>query len=465
MVPGLNYKFKTKPYRHQAKALKKMIFMRGGGLFMEMGTGKSKVAIDFICAMHLKTGVELAVIICPKSVMPVWKMEIKKHAPEWIRERIKWVVLNYDRLADREVEHEDGSTTLYEGKKHVLMQHLEAKKSILICDESHLLKTPSAERSKSAYHMSKRADYTMLLTGTPLTKNPIDLYQQFKILNEDIFGTNKSHFEKQYCVFGGYENYKLLRYINLDKLKERAKPWIFQIKKKDCLDLPSRTDEIVPVKLTGDNKRLYEEMAENGIVEVQGKKFDTEIFLTRILRCQQLSSGFISEKKQIYEVGDDKERQLEAMLKDMKSQDRDKIVIFCQFTHDIKRCALVAKRVGYKYLLFHGGTTDRERERHLVKFDETKEPTIFITQIAAGSLGISLTAASEAIFYSHTNNFAQFAQAKDRLHRIGQHWPVTYYHLIAPGVDQAIWMANKAKKNVADLLLTNPKLLMEEGYK
>lgn len=473
-VAGLSYKFKTKPYRHQVKALKKMILRRGGGLFMEMGTGKSKVAIDFACAMHLKEGVTRVVIVCPKSVTSVWKLEIPKHAPTHIRTKIQWIIINYDKLSDREVTFDNGETRFYKGKKHILKRFLEGLtgreecrkgKSILIGDEGHLLKTPSSERSKAVWQMRKAADMYLHLTGTDLTKDVRDEYNQFKIINETIFGTNKAHFEKQFCVYGGYGNYTLLRYINLDKFKEIATPWVYRAKKDQCLDLPSRTDVIVPVRFTGDNKRLYGQMAADGLIEIEGKEYDTEIILTRILRCQQLSSGFITnDHKKPVVVGHDKERKLDALLKDMQSQERKKVVIFCQFIHDVKVCAKIAKKQGYNYLLFHGGTSEAEREQALVEFDETDEPTIFITQIAAGSLGISLTAASEAIFYSHTNNFAQFAQAKDRLHRIGQHHPVTYYHFIAPGVDQAIWLANKTKKNVADLLMTKPHLLMEEGY-
>jgi SNF2 family DNA or RNA helicase len=461
-TPGLKYKFKTKPFRHQAKALKKMILKRGGFLSMEMGTGKSKVAIDFCCAMHLKAGVQHVVIVCPKSVVPVWRVEIRKHAPTKIRKKIKWVILNYDKLPDIERFVND-ETFIYEGKKHVLKKFLAQEKSVLICDESHLLKTPSSRRAVAVYSMRKATDYVLMLTGTPVTKNPLDLYQQFKILNDTILGTNFNHYKKQYCVYGGYGNYQLLRYINLPRLKRTVKPWVFNAKKDDCLDLPSRTDQIVPVKLTGKAQELYEEMSSEGMVELEGEEIDTEIVLTRILRLQQIGSGYLprADGKGIRRFNNPKLDQFKADLADFQSQEIGKFVTFCQFIPDLKATAQAAKEAGYRVILFHGDVSINDRERRLALFDETDEPTAFISQIDAGSMGISLTAASEAIFFSHTRKYATFAQTKDRLHRIGQHHPVTYRHYIA-GVDQAIWIANRMKKDVADLLLTHPELLMQK---
>lgn len=459
---GLKYRFKTKPFRHQAKALKKMILKRGGFLSMEMGTGKSKVAIDFCCAMHLKTGVTHVVICCPKSVIPVWRVEIRKHAPEKIRKKIRWVIINYDKLPD--IERFVGDETfIYEGKKHVLKKFLAQEKSVLICDESHLLKTPSSRRAVAVYSMRQAANYVLMLTGTPVTKNPLDLYQQFKILNDTILGTNFNHFKKQYVVYGGYGNYQLLRYINLPRLKRSVKPWVFNAKKDDCLDLPSRTDQIVPVKLTGKAQELYEEMSAEGMVELEGEEIDTEIVLTRILRLQQIGSGYLprADGKGIRRFNSPKADQFKADLADFNSQDIKKFVVFCQFIPDLKTCSALAKEAGYNILLFHGDVSINDRERRLALFDETDEPTAFISQIDAGSMGISLTAASEAIFFSHTRKYATQAQTKDRLHRIGQHHPVTYRNYIA-GVDQAIWIANRMKKDVADLLLTRPELLMQK---
>lgn len=464
-VRGLKYTFKTRPYRHQVKALKKLIFQRGGGLFMEMGTGKTKVAIDFACAMHLKTGVDRVVIVCPKSVMGVWKLEIKKHAPEKTRKTVRWIIINYDQLADRTVPHKDGKTeTTYVGRMHVLKKFLGAGKSILIADESHLMKKPSAQRSKAMYTMGKEADHRLILTGTPLTKNVIDLYQQFKFLDERIFGTNKGEFERRYCVFGGYGNYKLLRYINLDDLKRKAKPHVFQVKKKDCLDLPARTDQVVPVRLTGEAKRLYMEMASDGLATIAGHEVEADLPITKVLRLQQIASGFLKVEGEVVQFGFDKARQLEGDLTQFQEQDITKGVIFAQFIPDLKLCAEIARKFGFKPILFHGDVSATDRELRLCEFDETDEPCMFVAQNDAGSMGISLTAASNAIHYSQTRKYATDVQTKGRLHRIGQHHPVNHRFYITPGVDQAIWIANRTKRNVADLVLTRPELLMQEGY-
>lgn len=460
-IKGLRYKFKTRPYLHQVKALKKLIMRRGGALFCEMGTGKTKVALDFCGAMNIKSGVERVVICCPKSVIGVWKLEIKKHVPDKIRAKIRFVVINYDQLADREVKDD-----LYLGRVHVLKKFLEGAPSILILDESHLIKKPSAKRSKAAYTLSKAATMKVLLTGTKLTKDVLDLYQQFKCLDETIFGSNFRHFKSRYCVFGGYGNYQLLRYINLPELKDKAKPWTFQVKLDDCLDLPARTDQIVPVKLTGETKKIYKAMLKEGLVTLpSGEEVEADIILTKILRLQQISSGYLKTEAGLEVFGQDKRRQLEADVQQFKEQEIKKFVVFAQFIPDLRVCAEVVKALGYKPILFHGDVSTSDRELRLCEFDETDQPCAFVSQNDAGSMGISLTAAQHAIHYSHTRKYASDAQLKGRLRRIGQHHPTVHRHYVAPGVDQVIMLGNKIKKNTDELILHRPELLMQEGYK
>ena len=141
-------------------------------------------------------------------------------------------------------------------------------------------------------------------------------------------------------------------------------------------------------------------------------------------------------------------------------QDRTKVVIFCRFIAELKHVATIAEEVGYEPLMFYGKTSQTNRDQRLAQFEETEKPTVMCIQTATGSLGISLVAASEAIFYSHGYDYAEFAQACDRLHRIGQKRKVTYYHLVAEDtIDEAVWMALRTKRNVADVVLKHVELL------
>jgi SNF2 family DNA or RNA helicase len=429
---------------------------------MEMGTGKSKVAIDFCCAMHLKAGVKRVVIVCPKSVIGVWRLEIRKHEPAFAKGRIQWLIVNYDKLADRTVVQGDEEWE-YEGAAHKL---IDWEPDVLIADESHLMKRASAKRSRAMYRMGKAAKFRLILTGTPVAKNPLDLYSQFKFLDESVFGNNFNQFKRKYCVFGGYGNYKLLRYINLDDLKKRAERHVFQITKNECLDLPSRTHEIIPVRLDERSREFYEKMRKGTLTKFEGAEVVTPIMLTQLLRLSQMTSGFLNTENGAKRLGEEKQAKLLQVLEDMKSQEREKVVIFCRFKHDLKVSFLAAKQAGYRPMLFHGKTKEAEREQKLVEFEESEDSIAFIAQIATGSLGISLTAASEAIFFSHDYRYDTFVQACDRLHRIGQHSPVSYYHLICQdSIDEVVWMALRAKKDVAELVLRRPVLLMQNGYK
>lgn len=260
-------------------------------------------------------------------------------------------------------------------------------------------------------------------------------------------------------------NNKLLRYINLHELKQKAKPWVFQCKLDDCLDIPARTDQIVPVKLTGKTKSLYREMAQEGLVVLKGEEVEAEIPPTKVLRLQQISSGYLKVDGEPMFFGNDKRKQLEADVKQFSEQEVKKFVVFAQFIPDLQVCAEVAKAGGFKPILFHGGVSTSQRELRLCEFDETDEPVAFIAQNDAGSMSISLTAAQHAIHYSHTRKYASDAQLKGRLRRIGQHHPTIHRHYVAAGVDQLIMLANKTKKNTDELVLRDPKLLMQEGFK
>lgn len=444
----MKYKFRTKPYDHQRLALKKLLKKpHGGGLFMEMGTGKTKVAIDYACAREMKGEIKQVLVLGPLSTLGVWDQEIRKHAPE--NSKLVWKVINYDKARIT----------------HYLQQLLDYCKkapTLLICDEGHKLKNPQSKQSKAAYGISKRCVASLVLTGTPITKHPLDLFGEMRVVDDGILGSSWGIFKKTYAVWGGYGGYQLMKHINLKTLRKRVDPHIFTALKDDCLDLPKRTHEVVPIDLRK-SRRVYEQMARDSVVEFEnGSVAEAPIVLTRLLRLSQCTGGYLrTDDGKYQQVGEEKKEKFDQLIGEFREQERDKIVVFVRFLNELRDCSVVCAEHGYKVLPFYGGVKASARTQRIAQFDETDEPTAFIAQIQAGSLGISLTAASEAIFYSHTYDYAEFAQACDRLHRIGQSRPVTYYHLIARDtVDEAVWLSLKTKRNIAHLVLQRPELLI-----
>ena len=414
---------------------------------MEMGTGKTKVAIDYAAVRHQKGEISQVLVLGPLSTLGVWDSEVRKHCPT---DELKWKVINYDKAR----------------MPFYLQQCMDYIRlggpTLLVCDEAHKLKNPQSKQSKAAYVLSKRCVACLVLTGTPITKHALDLFGELRCVDEGILGTSWGVFKRQYAVWGGYGGYQLIKYMNLKQLRKRVEPHIFQIKKEQCLDLPKRTHEIVPVSLR-ESRHRYESMARNSIVEFEnGKVSDAPIVLTRLLRLSQATGGYLRTDDGRYQnVGTEKRRAFEDLVTEMWEQEVKKIVVFCRFLNEIRDASHVAKDIGYKVLPFYGAVKPRVREQRLIEFDETEKPAAFIAQVSAGSLGISLTAASVAVFYSHTFNYAEFAQACDRLHRIGQRHAVTYYHLIARDtVDELVWLSLKTKRNVAELVMQRPELLV-----
>lgn len=443
----MKYSFKTKPFDHQRLALKKLLKKkRGGGLFMEMGTGKTKVAIDFACCKEIKGEIDQVLVLGPLSTLGVWDAEIRKHAPD--DSELNWKVINYDKARLPHYLDE-------------LRRYCKGKRTLLICDEGHKLKNPQSKQSKAAYVLGKLCVCALVLTGTPITKHPLDLFGELRVVDDSILGNSWGMFKKMYAVWGGYGGYQLIKYMNLKSLRQRADPHIFIANKEDCLDLPKRTHEVVPIDL-GKSRKVYEQMARDSVVEFEsGAVAEAPIVLTRLLRLSQCTGGYLPTDDGKYQsVGDEKKQAFSRLIEEFAEQERNKVVVFVRFLTELRDCSLVCAEHGYKVLPFYGGVSARQRTQRIAEFDETDAPTAFVAQIQAGSLGISLTAAAEAIFYSHTYDYAEFAQACDRLHRIGQTRAVTYYHLIARDtVDEAVWLALKTKRNVANLVLNRPELL------
>lgn len=471
---GLRYRYKTEPYAHQKRALAKIYKLDGtAALFMEMGTGKTKVAIDWAGISALNFKLKRVLVICPASVMGVWRRQIQIHSPipsrvtilsgpsrdrllmidevrKHERGTIDWLVINYEGIWR---ETDDDS---------VQDQLINWLPDLVIADESHRLKSPTSRQSKAAGEIAKHVRSRLILTGSPITKSPLDLYGQFRFLHRTISDQSWYKFRNRYAIWGGFGKYQIKGYKNLAELIQKTREVSFRIKKEQCLDLPEKVFLDVPVTLSPEARKIYWTMARNMIVEIENTQATAAIVLVKLLRLSQITSGFIKDiEGQIRVFDDSKLQTCLDLLQDVLEND-EKVVIFVRFRKDISRLALAIHARFKKAPLILSGSVPIDRRDSIVQeFHENPRKKIFIAQIQAGSLGIDLTPASVAIFYSLDYNYANYVQATDRLHRIGQTRKVTYYHLLAERtIDNVVLTVLREKGNLAEAIIHNPGALL-----
>jgi SNF2 family DNA or RNA helicase len=444
---------------------------------MEMGTGKTKVAIDWAGIGFYNFGLRKVLVVAPLSVLGVWPRQIRQHAgypariirldgssdhrvqvlqrimraePLGSDEYVRYVIINYEGI-------------WRENRTGVSIEKLLIawRPDLVVFDESHRLKSPTSRQSKSAHRIAKQIRMRLILSGTPITKAPLDIFGQFRAMNEDIFGTNWFHFKFMYGVWGGYGKYQLKGYRNLKGLASKIRANSFRIKKEQCLDLPPKLFETVPVTLPDSIMKLYRQMAEEMIIEIEETHATAAIVLVKLLRLSQITNGFVKDVDGNIRILDNSKLNTCLDLVDDLLEEDHKVVIFARFRSDIERIAAELDKRKVHYAILSGSVPGNKRDSLVQRFHRDPNLKVFIAQIQAGSLGIDLTPADTAIFYSLDYNAANYWQAQDRLHRHGQDRKVTYYHLIAPRtIDQVVLSVLKAKGNLAEAVIHNPRKLL-----
>jgi SNF2 family DNA or RNA helicase len=280
-------------------------------------------------------------------------------------------------------------------------------------------------------------------------------------MNSEIFGDNWYAFKFTYGVWGGFGRYQLRGYRNLKSLITKVRDNSFRIKKEQCLDLPPKLFETVPITLPDRILKLYAEMAKEMIIEIEDTHATAAIVLVKLLRLSQITSGFIKDVEGRIRILDDSKLQTCLDLLSDLLEDGHKIVVFVRFREDIRRLGEELTRRGIDHGILSGSVSGPDRDSLVQRFHDDPNLQVFVAQVQAGSLGIDLTPADAAIFYSLDYNAANYWQAQDRLHRIGQDRKVTYYHLVAPRtIDQVVLQVLKEKGNLAETIIHKPGVLL-----
>jgi len=457
---------KVKPFQHQILGYNIGISIPNSALLMEMGTGKSLTAMAVSGRRYLDGEIQKLLIVCPTSIMFVWQDEFEKFAdfPYSLLVLNGPVKKRIQLLQDFQGPGLQVVVINYEATWRMEDELKKWAPDMIICDESQRIKTPSAQQSKCMHRLGKIAKYKMILTGTPVTQGPLDFFSQYKFLDPGIFGNSYYAFRARYAVMGGYEGKQVVSYQNLPELIEKAHSIAFRVTKAEALDLPDQIDTIRYCELEPKAQRMYEQMRKECVAELSDEKTVTAAnVLAKLLRLQQITGGFLGDGKgRIEKVSGAKLSVLKEILEDVVADGGKKLVIFARFRPEIAAIEKLLQGLKIRYECIHGDINMSERGGKVKAFQTNPDVKVFVAQLQTAGLGITLTAADTAIFYSLDFSFANYDQARARLHRIGQKNNVTNIHLIMKGtVDTKVMGALKKKKNVADVVVDGWRKLFE----
>ena len=468
------YKFKTKPYEHQLTALKKAWDKEYYAYFMEMGTGKSKVLIDEIASLYLRGKITAALIVAPKGVYRNWeKGELPIHMPDDIPIKIAaWKAPSEMNIQDKknlkEILYPNGKLRIllmnieaFSGTKGVryAAQFLNKANTLMAIDESTTIKTPTAARTKNVLKIGKLAKYRRIMTGSPVTKNPLDVYSQLEFLSDQVLRQNYWAFRSRYAImrnvnFGPRSTQLVVGFQRLPELNQIVEQHSYRVLKEDCLDLPDKVYEKRFVSLTPEQVKAYEEMRRFNMTEVDGETMTSLSSLTALIRLHQISCGHIT-----FDSGETQALKANRMneLLNVLDEVEGKVIIWASYRFDLRHIEKTLKeKFGEESTAsYFGDTKDRDRQEIVDRFqDKNSKLKYFVGNPSTGGYGLTLTAAHTVIYYSNTYDLEKRMQSEDRAHRIGQVNKVTYIDLISEGtVDEKIVQSLRGKIDIASAVM------------
>ena len=468
----MNYKFKTKPYKHQLTALEKSWNRETYAYFMEMGTGKTKVLIDNASMLYDKGKINGVLIIAPKGVIGTWyNQELPSHLPNHIE---NVTILWQSNITKKQRENLE-SLFEVEESLHILIMNVEAlsttkgvefAKKFLSChetlmaiDESTTIKNPKAKRTKNIIKASEMAKYRRIMTGSPVTKNPLDLYSQCEFLNPYLLDfTSFYAFRNRYALMKtinvqGRSIQVVDKFQNLAELSDTLKNFSYRVLKEDCLDLPDKIYMKRQINLTPDQYKLYDQMKKEALAILNGKKVTTVNALTQLMRLHQITCGhFTADDGTTQPIKNNRIDELMDVLEEIEG----KAIIWAHYQYDIKSIIKeIVKVHGPGSIVdYYGLTPQDERQPNIKKFQSDPKCRFIVGTPSTGGYGITLTAANTVIYYSNGYDLEKRLQSEDRAHRIGQKKSVTYVDINADNtVDEKIVKSLRKKINIASEVL------------
>ena len=447
----MGFNFKTEPYEHQREALLRSFNRKNYAYFMEMGCGKSKVLIDNITWLYENKKIDTAIIVAPKGVYMNWKnAELPIHLPDNVEHNI-YMWKSGANKSEKKVLEEAVTTR---NKLRILLVNIESfatpkivkylnafihrSNFMFAIDESTTIKNIKAKRTKAVLKFGDLANYKRILTGSPVTQSPMDLYAQCYFLDKDLLGFDSFwSFQGRYAVvrqtrMGNHSFQQVVGFRNLEELADKLYNFSYRVTKEQALDLPDKIYTTRDVPLTSDQIKHYSMIKDTAVAFLEGGELvSAPEVMTRLLRLQQLLCGYlVTDDGETIEIAN---HRIDTMLETISEMD-GKVIIWSRFRHDIKK---IKKALDKTYgsgatVTYFGDTSQEDRTKAIDRFQNDTETRFFVGNAQTAGRGLTLTAATNVIYYSNDFNLETRIQSEDRCHRIGQKNNVLYVDLVVP---------------------------------
>lgn len=454
LMPLIRHK-EPRPFKNQKVGLHWMKKFPQHALLWEMGTGKTRSAIENFVQKKWVGKVSKVLVVCPVSMLCKWVDEVEKWSNfsavaligikekkiEMLEEDYDFYVINYESLVSLKKE---------------LLTKIDSS-WMIVADETTKIKNPLAKRTKTLMQLAKLTEHKLILTGTPITQHAYDAYTQFLFLdNGKTFGLNYDRFIDEYFW---RSSFKLIpKHRALEQISDKIYAKSTRFRKEECIDIPQKLYDIRKIELTPYIREKYEEMVKWCITQIQNQieqsgEVRAPIILTQLLRLSQITSGFVvDEKQQIVDFED--QPKIEALKEIIEeSSNGNKILVWARFQHDVEKIMQLCKELEIKAVDLYGETDRNTRIKNISAFQNDPTCRILIGTAGTGGLGIDLTAAQTVVYYSNSYSLEQRLQSEDRTHRAGLQHKVLYIDLLAnKTIDIAIYSILRQKKRIADII-------------
>lgn len=479
------------PFQHQVLGYNIGLQLPHHALLMEMGTGKTLTELMIAARRWQRGEITRMLVVAPATVLPVWPSDAElvgipvatlqltggaarceKRLSQFTPLPVACPECNGDRVyvSDEGCEiscHRCEQTGRVEPLQIVCINYEKTwrmidalknwKPDLIVCDESQRIKTPGAAQSRAMHSLSKIAKYRSILTGTPVPNRPLEFFSQYKFLDDTIFGTNHTAFKSRYAIMNA-NGMGFADYLRLDELTRLAHSVAYRVTKEEALDLPEQLDTEVTLELEKNARVVYDKLEKQSFAELSSLASEGTIstphVLTSMLRLSQITGGFVGDDSGIvHPVSTMKLKALSDIAVDLFDSGK-KLVVFARFRAEISAIVEKLQPLCGEVLEIHGGIPIPDRGGIVNRFQDESGPQAIVVQTRAGGLGITLTAADTAVFYSLDYSFENYDQARARIHRIGQRNHCTYIHLMAENtIDQKVLKALKEKRDLAAVVV------------